>query len=44
LRDVSSDLIESFGSLDAQLLLVLRAARIVPDEIWTRLAEAGAAP
>jgi purine-binding chemotaxis protein CheW len=44
LRDVSADLIESFGSLDAQLLLVLRAARIVPDEVWIRLAEAEAAP
>jgi purine-binding chemotaxis protein CheW len=44
LRDVSADLIESFGRLDAQLLLVLRAARIVPDEVWTRLAEAEAAP
>jgi purine-binding chemotaxis protein CheW len=44
LRDVSAKLIESFGSLDAQLLLVLRAARIVPDEVWVSLAEAEAAP
>jgi len=44
LRDVTADLIESFGTCDAQLLLVLRAARIVPDEVWTTLAAAEAAP
>ena len=44
LRDVTADLIESFGTRDAQLLLVLRAARIVPDEVWTTIAEAEAAP
>ena len=44
LRDVTADLIESFGTCDAQLLLVLRAARIVPDEVWTTLAESEAAP
>ena len=44
LRDVTADLIESFGTRDAQLLLVLRAARIVPDEVWTTLAAAEAAP
>lgn len=38
LRDVSADFIESFGTRDAQLLLLLRAARIVPDEVWTSLA------
>ena len=44
LRDVAADLLESFGSRDAQLLLVLRAARIVPDEVWTTLAAAEVAP
>jgi len=43
LRDVSSGLIASFGTRDAQLLLVLRAARIVPDEVWATLAAAEAA-
>jgi purine-binding chemotaxis protein CheW len=43
LQDVSSGLVSSFGTLDAQLLLVLRAARIVPDEVWAMLAEAEAA-
>ncbi len=32
LRDVTADLIESFGTCDAQLLLVLRAARISPQD------------
>ena len=44
LRDVTADLIESFGTLDAQLLLVLHAARIVPDEVWATLAAAERAP
>jgi len=43
LRDVTADLIESFGTRDAQLLLVLRAARIVPDEVWITLAAVEAA-
>jgi purine-binding chemotaxis protein CheW len=40
LRDVNADLIESFGTRDEQLLFVLRAAHIVPDEVWTILAAA----
>jgi len=44
LKDVSADLVESFGTLDAQLLLVLSAARIVPDEVWLTLAKAEAIP
>ena len=44
LRDVTADLIESFGTRDAQLLLVLRAAHIVPEEVWTTLAVAETAP
>jgi purine-binding chemotaxis protein CheW len=44
LRDVAIDLIESFGTLDAQLLLVLRAGRIVPDEVWATLAAVEVAP
>ena len=43
LRDVAADLIEAIGTRDAQLLVVLRAARIVPDEVWTTLAAAAAA-
>ena len=44
LRDVTAELIESFGTRDAQLLIVLRAAHIVPDEVWTTLAAAETAP
>jgi purine-binding chemotaxis protein CheW len=42
LRDVAADLIEAIGARDTQLLVVLRAARIVPDEVWTTLAAAEA--
>ena len=44
LRDVNTDLIESFGTRDAELLLVLRAAHVVPDEVWASLEETEAAP
>ena len=44
LRDVAADLIESCGILDAQLLLVLRAARVVPDEVWATFAATEVAP
>lgn len=44
LRDVAGDLIEAIGICDAQLLIVLRAARILPDEVWTTLAAAEATP
>jgi len=39
LRDVRTDFIAAIGSLDAQLLVVLRAARIVPAELWASLTE-----
>jgi len=38
MRDVRTDCIAAIGSLDAQLLVVLHAARIVPDEVWTSVA------
>lgn len=44
LQYVTADLIASVGSRDAQLLLVLRAARILTDEVWTALATAEAGP
>jgi len=40
LGDAAAELIEAIGTRDAQLLLVLRAARIVPDDVWTTLAAA----
>lgn len=42
LRDVAADLVESIGARDAELLVVLRAGRLVPDEVWETLAAAGA--
>lgn len=42
LRADGSDIIEAIGTRDAQLLVVLSAARLVPDEVWATLAEAEA--
>ena len=44
LHDINAELISSFGTLDAQLLLVLRAAHIVPDAVWASLAAAETVP
>jgi purine-binding chemotaxis protein CheW len=44
LHDVNAEMIASFGIRDAELLLVLRAAHIVPDAVWTSLAMAQTAP
>jgi purine-binding chemotaxis protein CheW len=38
LRDARAEVIEAVGVLDARLLLVLRASRLLPEEIWQRLA------
>lgn len=40
LQNVDADLIEAIGTSDAQLLLVLRAARIVPEDVWASLGAA----
>jgi len=37
LQSVNTRLVDALGTLDAQLLIVLNAARIVPDEVWTEL-------
>ena len=42
LRDLATEVIEAVGTRDAELLIVLRAARLVPAEVWTALAPAGA--
>jgi purine-binding chemotaxis protein CheW len=34
LRAASTDMIESIGAVDAQLLVVLRATRVLTDETW----------
>lgn len=37
LREARADLIEKIGSLDAKLLIVLRATRLLPDAVWSTL-------
>ncbi|MCU1279831.1 MAG: hypothetical protein JWM53_3377 [bacterium] len=37
LQAARADLIESVGILDAQLLIVLRAARLLPEDAWHKL-------
>jgi purine-binding chemotaxis protein CheW len=43
LRDAGSEVISALGLLDADLLFVLRAARILSDEAWRALGEGGTA-
>jgi purine-binding chemotaxis protein CheW len=44
LRDARADVVSSIGARDAELLLVLESARMVPDEVWTAIAtQAGSA-
>jgi len=38
LQEASNDLIEAIGTLDAQILMVLRAGWVLPDEVWQDLA------
>jgi purine-binding chemotaxis protein CheW len=42
LRDVTADAVTAIGTLDADLLLVLGSARIVPASVWATLEAAGA--
>lgn len=37
LRDARRDLVDAIGACDAQMLVVLQAMRIVPDDVWTTL-------
>jgi len=41
LRDAGSEAILSIGALDANLLLVLRSARLVPEHLWAQLGAVG---
>jgi len=38
----SMDLVAAIGSLDREILLVLQAARLLPESIWMAIEEAGA--
>jgi purine-binding chemotaxis protein CheW len=42
LRGAGKELVSTIGALDAQLLLVLEAARLVPDSVWSEIKAAGA--
>lgn len=42
LRDASGDTIESLGTMDVELLVVLKSARLLPDSIWAALDRGGA--
>jgi chemotaxis signal transduction protein len=37
LREAETDVIDAIGVLDRELLLVLRASRLFPDEVWRKL-------
>ena len=41
-QDAHLDAISAIGTLDAELLFVLRSTRLVPDEVWTMLEAIGA--
>ena len=43
LRDAATDVVAAIGLLDAQLVMVLRSARLVPERMWHSL-ESGEAP
>jgi purine-binding chemotaxis protein CheW len=42
LRGAGEELVSVMGALDTQLLLVLEAARLVPDLVWSEIKAAGA--
>ncbi|MBI2221351.1 MAG: purine-binding chemotaxis protein CheW [Acidobacteria bacterium] len=42
LRDANTDVVSAIGTLDAQLLVVLRSARLIPEPVWSALAAGGA--
>jgi purine-binding chemotaxis protein CheW len=42
LREAEEELVSAIGALDAKLLLVLEAARLVPDSVWSALETPGA--
>jgi purine-binding chemotaxis protein CheW len=42
LKDTGSDAISAIGTADAELLTVLNAARLVPDDLWNSFSPAGA--
>lgn len=43
LQDIGADIISSVGTLDAELLVVLRDACVIPESLWERLGVDGTA-
>jgi purine-binding chemotaxis protein CheW len=44
LRDASAEVVAAIGTLDAELLLVLRSVRLVPEPVWATLEAGGSSP
>jgi len=44
LRDAASDTVTAIGALDSELIVFLRAARLVPDDVFARVHAEAAAP
>lgn len=42
LRESGAELVSALGTLDSELLLVLEAARLVPDSVWDAVGRSGA--
>jgi purine-binding chemotaxis protein CheW len=42
MRETKSDLVSAIGALDSELLVVLEAARLVPESVWHALNASGA--
>ena len=43
-REASAEIISAVGALDAELLIVLGAARLLPEAVWRMLSEREASP
>jgi purine-binding chemotaxis protein CheW len=43
LREAGAELVSALGTLDTKLLLVLEAARLIPDSVWSAIKAPGAA-
>lgn len=44
LRDAGTEVVDAIGVVDAELLVALRAGRLVPEEVWQALAAHEGAP
>jgi|HubBroStandDraft_1064217.scaffolds.fasta_scaffold26048_3 purine-binding chemotaxis protein CheW len=41
LQGAHADVVQAMGTLDAQLLMVLRSSRLLPEDVWTAVAAHG---